>query len=70
MELQGLRAPLRLLRYSLTKEIEDKGQVDLGSDRSFAVSKELSDRISPTSIVVYSTYSLGCDALGLVANPR
>ncbi|MGD0482926.1 MAG: hypothetical protein ABSA42_22355 [Terracidiphilus sp.] len=70
MELQGLRAPLRLLRYSLTKEIEDKGQVDLVSDRSFAVSKELSDRVSPTSIVVYSTYSLGSDDPGLIANLR
>jgi hypothetical protein len=68
MELEGLHAPLRLLHYSLTKETEDKGQVDLVSDRSFAVSKELSDRISPTSIVVYSTYSLGSDAPGLVTN--
>jgi hypothetical protein len=70
MELEGMRAPLRLLRYSLTKEIEDKSQVDLVSDRSFTVSKELSDHIPPTSIVVYSTYSLGRDAPGLIANPR
>jgi hypothetical protein len=70
MELEGLRAPLRLLRYSLTKEIDDKSQVDLVSDRSFAVSKELTDRIPPTSIVAYSTYSLGSDAPGLIASPR
>jgi alpha-L-arabinofuranosidase len=53
IELEGLLAPLRLHRYSLTKESEDKSKVDLRPERELEVNKSLSDRIPPMSIVVY-----------------
>lgn len=66
IELEGLPSPVSLQRYSFTKEMEDKENVDLGSDRSIVVSQTLSDVIPPMSIVVYSTYSLGPKDPGIV----
>jgi hypothetical protein len=66
IELEGLLAPLRLHRYSLTKESEDKSKVDLRPERELEVNKSLSDRIPPMSIVVYSTYRLNPEDPGLI----
>ena len=64
--MDGLPAAVRLHRYSLTRESEDKSIVDLEADRSVDVKKELPDTIPPMSIVVYSTYKLAADAPGLI----
>ncbi len=58
MELNGLPATVRLHRYAITKDDEDKCDVALSPQSSIDVSAVLSDRIQPMSIVVYSTYSL------------
>ena len=65
IELHDLPATVRLHRYALTKDDEDKCKVDLRSDRSVDVSSTLIDRIPPMSIVVYSTYSLSADDPGM-----
>ena len=66
MELEGLPAPVRLERYSLTREAEDKSRVDLRPERTLEVTKTLSDRIPPMSIVVYSTYRLNPEDPGSI----
>jgi hypothetical protein len=66
IELEHLPAPMRLVRYSLTKDAEDKADVKLGPQRTLEVSKDLSDRIPPLSIVVYSTYHLNPEDPGLI----
>lgn len=66
IDLDGLPAAIRLHRYALTKEEEDKCNVDLHPNRSVDVSNTLSDRISPMSIVVYSTYSLNAGDPGVI----
>lgn len=67
IDLEGLPAPVLLQRYAFTREMEDRSSVDLRSDRSIEVSRALSDRVPPMSIVVYSTYSLNAEDLGLVS---
>ena len=62
----GLAKPVRLQRYSLTKEIEDKVNVEIHAERSFEVSTTLKDRVPPMSIVVYSTYDLKAGDPGLI----
>lgn len=64
---EGLAAPLRLERYSLTREAEDRADVKLKPERTLDVTASFSDRIPPTSIVVYSTYRLNPDAPGLIS---
>jgi hypothetical protein len=66
IKLDGLPAPVRLQRYSLTKDAEDKTNVVLRPDRTLEVSKDLPDRIPPMSIVVYSTYRLNPEDPGLI----
>lgn len=65
--LEGLAAPLKLQRYSLTKEAQDKSHVALNPERMIEVSKEFKDRIAPESIVVYSTYLIKADEPGLIS---
>jgi hypothetical protein len=67
IELEGLPAPVRLQRYALTKEAEDKASIDLRPERTMEVGKTLSDRIPPMSIVAYSTYSLKATDPGMIA---
>jgi hypothetical protein len=67
IDLDGLPAPVRLARYELTREAEDKSNVDLRPERTLEVTKALSDRIPPMSIVVYSTYALNPDDPGVIA---
>jgi len=66
-EFKDLPAALRLHRYSLTKETEDRSKVDLRSDRALDVSESFTDRVPPMSIVVYSTYDLIADEPGIIA---
>ena len=66
INLEGLPKAVSLQRYSLTKEAEDKTSVVLNPERSFAVSKTLTDHVPPMSIVVYSTYSLKDADPGLI----
>lgn len=66
MELNGLSAIVRLHRYAITKDDEDKCDVALSPQSSIDVSAVLSDRIEPISIVVYSTYSLNSSDSGLI----
>ncbi len=66
MELNGLAATVRLHRYAITKDDEDKCNVNLRPHNSMDVSKTLSDLIPPSSIVIYSTYSLEADDPGLI----
>jgi len=65
-EFEGLPAPVRFQRYSLTREAEDKTDVELRPERNLEVSKAMSDRIPPMSIVVYSTYRLNPEDPGLI----
>jgi hypothetical protein len=58
VEFTGLSGPVRLYRYAITKENEDRCDVDLHPQRSMDVSNVLSDSIPPMSIVVYSSYLL------------
>jgi hypothetical protein len=67
IEFDGLAKPVRLVRYSLTKEAEDKVNVELKPERSFEVSKTLTDHIAPMSIVVYSTYTLNPGDPGMIS---
>jgi len=62
----GLAKPVRLLRYSFTKESEDKVNVHIHPERGFEVSKTLKDQVPPTSIVVYSTYDLKAGDPGMI----
>ena len=64
--LDGLAAPLKLQRYSLTKEAQDKSQVSINPERTIEVAKDFKDRIPPESIVVYSTYTLRAEEPGLI----
>jgi hypothetical protein len=66
IDFDGLAKPVRLQRYSLTKEAEDKTSVVLNPERSFEVSKTLADRVQPMCIVVYSTYELKAGDPGLI----
>jgi len=66
MDLEGLPAALKLQRYSLTREAEDKVHVELRPERTLEVTKTLTDHIPPMSIVVYSTYNLGPADPGLI----
>ena len=66
IDFEGLPKPVRLHRYSLTKEAEDKTSVDIHPERSFDVSKTLTDQVPPMSIVVYSTYALKANDPGLI----
>jgi hypothetical protein len=66
IELERLPAPVRLQRYSLTKDAEDKTYVELRPERTREVSSGLSDRIPPMSIVVYSTYRRNPEDPGLI----
>jgi hypothetical protein len=66
IELEHLPAPVRLVRYSLSKDAEDKADVKLRPERTLEVRKDLSDRIPPMSIVVYSTYRLNPEDPGLI----
>jgi len=67
IELQDLHAPVRLARYTLTKDAEDKTNVELRPESVHEVSKDLSDRIPPESIVVFSTYQLNPDDPGVIS---
>lgn len=64
---EGLPAPVRLQRYSLTKEAEDKTNVEIRPERELEAGRAMSDRIPPMSIVVYSTYRLNPEDPGLIA---
>ena len=66
IELEHLPAPVRLVRYSLSRDAEDKAEVKLRPERTLEVRKDLSDRIPPMSIVVYSTYRLNPDDPGVI----
>ena len=66
LHFTGLPAAVRLHRYAITRENEDRCNVDLRPLMSMDVSDMLSDRIPPMSIVVYSTYSLNSSDLGLI----
>jgi len=66
IELEHLTAPVRLARYSLSRDAEDKAEVKLRPERTLEVRKDLSDRIPPMSIVVYSTYRLNPDDPGMI----
>ena len=66
IEFEHLPAPVRLARYSLSKDAEDKAEVKLRPERTLEVRKDLSDRIPPMSIVVYSTYRLNPDDPGMI----
>ncbi len=66
-ELKDLPAAVRLHRYSLTKETEDRSKVELQADRTLNVSGAFTDRIPPMSIVVFSTYKLTDDDPGMIA---
>jgi hypothetical protein len=63
----GVAKPVRLERYSLTREAEDRADVQLKPAGTLEVSKTFSDRIPPMSIVVYSTYRLNPEDPGLIA---
>ncbi len=65
-ELKDLPAALRLHRYSLTKESEDRSKVELHAERGLDVSGVFTDRIQPMSIVVFSTYRLSADEPGMI----
>jgi len=62
----GLAKPLRLQRYSLTREAEDKTGVEIDPERSFEVDKTFADHVPALSIVVYSTYDLKATDPGLI----
>lgn len=66
VELAGTSATIRLYRYAITKENEDKCDVDLHPQGSIDVSNVLSDSIPPMSIVVYSSYSLNPGSPGVI----
>jgi hypothetical protein len=66
IEFEQLPSRMRLVRYSLSKDAEDKADVKLRPERSLEVSKNLSDRIPPMSIVVYSTFRLNPEDPGLI----
>jgi hypothetical protein len=65
--LEGLAAPLKLQRYSLTKQAQDKVNVEINPERTIEVTKEFKDRIAPESIAVYSTYTLRAEDPGLIS---
>ena len=67
IDFERLPAPVRLQRYSFTKDAEDKAMVDLRPERTFEVSAALSDPLPPMSIVVYSTYQLNSDDMGMIS---
>lgn len=62
----GLSTTVRMQRYEITKEDENRGDVDLRPKSSLDLSDTLSVRVEPMSIVVYSTYSLNSSDPGLV----
>jgi hypothetical protein len=66
VEFEHLPRPVRFVRYSLSKDAEDKADVELRPERTLEVRKDLSDRIPPMSIVVYSTYRLNPEDPGLI----
>jgi hypothetical protein len=66
IELEHLPAPIRFVRYSLTKDAEDEADVKLRPEPTLEVRKDLTDRIPPLSIVVYSTYCLDPEDPGLI----
>jgi hypothetical protein len=68
VDWEGLPAPVRLQRYSLTKEAEDKTNVEIRPERELEAGRAMSDRIPPMSIVVYSTYRLNPEDPGLIAS--
>jgi hypothetical protein len=67
IDFDGLPAAVRLHRYTLGKETEDRSHVTLEPERAVEVTKTLTDRIPPMSIVVYSTCKLGAEEPGLIA---
>ena len=64
--IEGLAKPVRLQRYSVGREAEDKTNVIIHPERSIEVTNSLTDHIAPMSIVVYSTYNLKSTDLGLI----
>jgi len=67
VEFDGLPAALRLYRYSLTREAEDRASVELQPEPGLDVAKLLTGHIPPMSIVVYSTFRLNAGEPGLIA---
>jgi hypothetical protein len=67
VEFDGLPAALRLHRYALTREAEDRASVELQPEHSLDVAKLLTGHIPPSSIVVYSTFRLNAGEPGLIA---
>ena len=66
LECTGLSTTVRMQRYEITKEDENRGDVDLRPKSSLDLCDTLSVRVEPMSIVVYSTYSLNSSDPGLV----
>lgn len=66
IEMNGLPGAVQLQRYSLTKESEDKVNVELRPERAIEVSSQFTDRIAPMSIVVYSTVRLNPADPGII----
>lgn len=67
LELTNLSTTTRMYRYSITKEDEDRGDVDLEAQSSVDISDALSARLEPMSIIVYSTYALKAADPGVIA---
>lgn len=67
VDLENLPTAVRLHRYALTREAENKSYVELRPDRTLEASKEFTDHVPPMSIVVYSTYSLAAADPGIIA---
>ena len=67
IELEGLPAPVRLYRYSLTREAEDRAGVELQPEPGLDVARVLTGHIPPMSIVVYSTFRLNAGEPGMIA---
>jgi hypothetical protein len=66
LQFTGLPEAVRLYRYAITKEDEDKCRVDLEPQRGVDVSDTLADRVQPMSISVYSTFMLNANDRGII----
>lgn len=70
MELEQLASPVIVHRYAITPAERDRTDVQIRPQRTFAVesaSARLVDRIPGMSIVVYSSYRLESQDVGVIS---
>lgn len=69
-EVSGLRQPIRLYRYGVSREDGDGGEITIEPQGDFSLSAgkaTFADRAEPMSLTVYTTYKLAHGDAGIIA---